>query len=120
MSVITNKISVAKPVIVGSIDAPLDARTRCNNEADFPNIETPFVGMLIFTTDDNKYWVVTKLKSKLIGNQMIENYQIDQYVPLGDVLGVPGAEGDFVSQETFEKTVGDINSILDDINGEVL
>lgn len=109
MSVITNKISVAKPVIVGTIDSPLDARTRCNNIEDFPNIEMPFIGMLIYTTDDGKFWVVTKLKSKLIGNQAIANAQIDTYEEFSS-----GG----VTKEYVDELVGDINSVLDEINGE--
>lgn len=79
MSVILDKISVAKPVIVEKANMPLDARCRCNNEADFPNIETPFIGMLIYTIDDGKFWVVTKLKSKLIGSMAVANMAIDEY-----------------------------------------
>jgi hypothetical protein len=88
MSIIASKISVDKSVIVGRIDSPLDARTRCNNTADFPNIETPFIGMIIFTTDDRQYWVVTELQAKLIGSQMIEKYQINllHTVNLGELL----------------------------------
>lgn len=93
MSIIASKISVDKSVIVGRIDSPLDARTRCNNTADFPNIETPFIGMIIFTTDDMQYWVVTELQSKLIGSQMIENYQIKSYEKLVDILGAAASGG---------------------------
>ena len=93
MSIIASKISVDKSVIVGRIDSPLDARTRCNNTADFPNIETPFIGMIIFTTDDKQYWVVTELQSKLIGSQMIENYQIKSYEKLVDILGATAGGG---------------------------
>ena len=137
MSVITKKISVANPVIVESINSPLDARTRCNNEADFPNIEAPFIGMIIFTTDDEKYWVVTRLKAKLVGSMMIENYQIAEYVPLVDFIGGGGSGSDvvFVAGEGIKISesgeisvdteviatkaeIGDIAAVLDAINGE--
>lgn len=107
MSIIASKISVDKSVIVGRIDSPLDARTRCNNTADFPNIETPFIGMIIFTTDDRQYWVVTELQSKLIGSQMIENYQIKSYEKLVDILGAVSGGG-------AEYTAGNGISISDD------
>lgn len=105
MSVIINKMSVAKPVIVELANMPLDARTRCNNVDDFPNIETPFVGMLIYTIDDGKFWVVTKLKAKLIGSMSVENMQIDEYA---EFVGGSGG-GEYTAGEGISITNGAIS-----------
>lgn len=105
MSIITNKISIAKPAIVDGVDLPLDARTVCDTEADFPDIEMPFIGMEIYTRADGKFWIVKSLKSRLIGAITVENAQIDQYE-------------ERISVEMLNKKIGDIDSILDSINGE--
>lgn len=106
MSVIINKMSVAKPVIVELADMPLDARTRCNNVDDFPNIETPFIGMLIYTIDDGKFWVVTKLKAKLIGSMSVENMQIDEYA---EFVGGSGGGAEYTAGEGISITDGAIS-----------
>lgn len=106
MSVIINKMSVAKPVIVELANMPLDARTRCNNVDDFPNIETPFVGMLIYTIDDGKFWVVTKLKAKLIGSMSVENMQIDEYA---EFVGGSGGGGEYTAGEGISIANGAIS-----------
>ena len=63
MSIITDNIGVAKSVTVDITDTPLDARTRCNSEADIPNIKNPYVGMQIYTVSDGKIWVVRSLNA---------------------------------------------------------
>lgn len=105
MSIITNKIAISAPAIVDGVDSPLDARTRCDSVDDFPNIEMPFVGMEIYTKSDGKFWIVKSLKSKLIGVITVENAQIATYE-------------ERISEEMLNKKIGDINSILDSINGE--
>ena len=115
MSVISDKISVKKPVIPEQTNVPLDARTVCDNVEDFPNIELPYLGMIVFTKSDRKYWKITELKEKQIGFISVANAQIAAYEEFG---GGGSNEGDFVSQEDFEKTVGDIAAVLDAINGE--
>ena len=105
MSIINDNIGVAKSVTVDKINTPLDGRTRCDSVADFPSIEHPFIGMEIYTKSDGKYWIVKTLKSRLIGAITVENAQIDQYE-------------ERISVEMLNEKIGDINAILDSINGE--
>jgi hypothetical protein len=83
MSTISDKISVKKPVIPEQTNVPLDARTVCDSVADFPNIELPYIGMIVFTKSDGKYWKVTELKEKQIGFISVENAQIAKYEEFG-------------------------------------
>jgi hypothetical protein len=110
-------MSVAKPVIVELADMPLDARIRCNNVDDFPNIETPYIGMLIYTLDDGKFWVVTKLKSKLIGSMAVENMAIDKYVefPSGGGGGYANGDGISISDDNVISVDFDVVARKDDI-----
>ena len=114
MSVISEKISVKKPVIPEQTNVPLDARTVCDSVADFPNIELPYLGMIIFTKSDGKYWKITELKEKQIGFISVADAQIAKY----EEFGGSGGDGDFVTQDEFDTAIGDINSILEEINGE--
>lgn len=155
MSTISDKISVRKPVIPEQTNVPLDARTVCDSVEDFPNIELPYLGMIVFTKSDGKYWKITELKEKQIGFISVANAQIAAYEEFGASGGggtgtVPDfTEGEGIRIENgvisctisygageglklsedkiftidFEKvaskeTIGDINSILDVINGE--
>lgn len=155
MSTISDKISVKKPVIPEQTNVPLDARTVCDSVADFPNIELPYLGMIVFTKSDGKYWKITELKEKQIGFISVANAQIAAYEEFGGngTGTVPDfTEGDGIKIENgkisctisygageglklsddkktfsvdFEKVaskeaIGDINSILDAINGEVI
>ena len=112
MSTISDKISVKKPVIPEQTNVPLDARTVCDSVEDFPNIELPYLGMIIFTRSDGKYWKVTELKEKQIGFISVADAQIAAHEEFAS------GDGDFVTQDEFDTAIGDINSILDEINGE--
>ena len=112
MSVIIDKISVAKPVVVDGANKPLDARTRCNNVDDFPNIEAPFIGMLIYTIDDGKFWVVTKLKSKLIGSMAVEDMAIAEYEEFSGGGGNSGGT-EYIFGEGFKVTENNVTVNFD-------
>lgn len=79
MSVISNKTAVAKALIPNAVNTPLDARIVVDAESDFANIEMPYVGMIIYTKSDGKYWTVKTLKEKQIGIMSVANAAIDSY-----------------------------------------
>lgn len=135
MSIISEKISVKKPVIPEQTNVPLDARTVCDSVDDFPNIELPYIGMIVFTKSDGKYWKITKLQEKQIGFISVADAQIAAYEEFasggakytaGDGIlisekNVVSVDFENVVKKTdFTDIIGDINAILDDINGEVL
>lgn len=159
MSIITDKIGVAKSVTVDKTDTPLDARTRCDSVADFPNIEHPFVGMQIYTISDGKFWVVKSLKSKLIGAITVADAVINTYEELkggsggGDYTAGYGLTltdtefsvdttimatvtlvensvqdlrneipntANFVTTTQLNNTIGDIDSVLDTVNEQLI
>ena len=126
MSTISDKISVKKPVIPEQTNVPLDARTVCDSVEDFPNIELPYLGMIVFTKSDGKYWKITELKEKQIGFISVANAQIAAYEEFG-VAGGGGTgtvpdfkEGDGIKIEngkiscTISYTAGNGISISDD------
>jgi hypothetical protein len=46
-------------------------------ESDIANIKTPYVGMIIYIEDADKYVYVKSLKSKMVGTFEILNAQVD-------------------------------------------
>jgi hypothetical protein len=46
-------------------------------ESDIANIKTPYVGMIIYIEDTDKYVYVKSLKSKMVGTFEILNAQVD-------------------------------------------
>ncbi len=75
-------IQVGGSLIPGSVDTPLDARTRINAIGGVPEIRLPYIGMVFYVTATGKRYVVKSLKSRQIGQIVVENAQIDQYEEL--------------------------------------
>ena len=115
-------------------DMPSDARTRVESYADIASIPNPHVGLKITVkvdeTNNNKMtdYIVKSLKANSIG---VANSLIDEVVRYVDYLGVSssgggtGSTGDVDLSNYYTKTevdtkIGDINTILDNINGEVI
>lgn len=121
MSTISDKISVKKPVIPEQTNVPLDARTVCDSVEDFPNIELPYLGMIVFTKSDGKYWKITELKEKQIGFISVANAQIAKY----EEFGVSGGGGtgtvpDFTAGEGIKIENGKISCTVSYGAGEGL
>lgn len=127
MSIFSNLLEVGKSLVVGLIDTPLDGRTRVDTIDDIPDIPNPFVGMKIYCRADKKTYTVHSLKAKTIGSVTIENRQIDEY----KTDAYSGSENITITDQNvidisdkvalkadIEEAIGDINSILDAINGE--
>ena len=105
---------------------PVDARTRVNTYADIASIPTPFIGMRITVladeTNSNKMtdYIVKSLKANSSG---IADMAINEVIRYVDYLGVSSggstSQG-YATTAYVDNKIGDINSILDNINGEVI
>ena len=107
-------------------NTPIDVRTRVNTFADIESIPNPYVGMIITVlqdeTNSNKMtdYKVLSLKANSLG---IVNSVVDQVQRYVDYLGA--SSGGSVSQgyattAYVDNIIEDLNSILDNINGEVI
>lgn len=81
-----NKSAMAKPLFVGSSlknDLPLDIRTRIETINEMAKIEFPYIGMLIYVIDEDKFYIVKSLKGEElipgISSTMIQNFRVDEY-----------------------------------------
>ena len=104
MAVIDNYMEVTQSLIPGERNLPLDGRLVCNSTKDFPNIVRPYLGMIIFTKDDLKYWKVTKLKAKQTGVMSVKDALIDTYEEFKSGTSateyIPGEGIEIVDDET--------------------
>ena len=64
---------------LSSTNTPTRDGQRVITESDIANIKTPYVGMIIYIEDADKYVYVKSLKSKMVGIFEILNAQVDQY-----------------------------------------
>ena len=78
----SKKVITSGPVTPSTINTPLDFRTRVNTVDEIYNIDLPFVGMIVYVIDENKYYKIKTLKSKEIGSQLIENAAVDTFEKL--------------------------------------
>ena len=81
-----NKTLMNKPLFVGSSklgDLPLDIRTRIETIDEMSMIPFPYVGMMVYVKDEDKFYVVKSLKGEEIvpgiAATFVENYKVDQY-----------------------------------------
>ena len=107
-------------------NTPVDARTRVEVFADIVSIPTPFIGMRITVltdeTNSNKMtdYIVKSLKANASG---IADMAINEVVRYVDYLGVSSSGGTsqgYATTAYVDNKIGDINSILDNIKGEVI
>ena len=105
---------------------PVDARTRVEVYADISSIPNPFIGMRITVltdeTNSNKMtdYIVKSLKANSSG---IADMAINEVIRYVDYLGVSSggstSQG-YATTAYVDNKIGDINSVLDNINGEVI
>ena len=72
-------IEVAGSLIPGTVNTPLDQRTRVNALSEVAQIESPFVGMKFYCLATGKTYTVKSLKEKLIGSFTVQNALINEY-----------------------------------------
>ncbi|WP_288611609.1 hypothetical protein, partial [uncultured Victivallis sp.] len=100
-------VKTAGGLIPGTVDTPLDARSRVSAEAEIMNIENPVLGALVFCSENGKYYKITALKSKQIGPLTVENAAVAEYEELqsggsGTVKSVNGQLPDESGNVTVE------------------
>ena len=107
-------------------DMPVDARTRVESYADIVSIPNPHVGLKITVkvdeTNNNKMtdYIVKSLKPNSMGAPDSAINEVVRYVDyLGVSSGGSTSQG-YATTAYVDNKIGDINSILDNINGEVI
>lgn len=78
----SNKILIDGSLSLSNPNTPTREGQRVATESDIVNINTPFVGLIIYIEDQDSFVYVKSLKSKKIGNFEIKNALVDEYKPL--------------------------------------
>ena len=64
---------------ISTPNIPTDMRTRIETITDIVDIPLPYVGMLVYVLDEEKYYIVKTLKSKTVAGVEVENAVVDKY-----------------------------------------
>ena len=88
-----NKIISSGGFVPSSTDTPLDVRTRVQSVDDIYNIDLPYVGMIVYVIDENKYYKIKTLKAKEAGIALIENSSVDTFEEF-IIVGPQGPQGE--------------------------
>ena len=117
-------ITTSGPTKPATVDSPNDLRTRAKTFADIRAIPMPYVGMIVTVladeTNNGKMtdYKVLSLKANNLGIPNTVINEVERYV---DYLGVSSggsASQGYATTAYVDNKIGDINSILDNINGE--
>lgn len=75
----SNEVLVSGSLQMSTVNTPTREGQRVTTESDIVNIKTPYIGLIIYIEDQDKYVYVKSLKSKRVGNFEIQNAQINEY-----------------------------------------
>lgn len=78
---------------ISSKNTPMDIRTRLESISEVELVPNPFVGMIFYVMDEDKFYVVKKLKDRVIGTMVITDALIDEFEPF-IAQGEKGEKGD--------------------------
>lgn len=90
MTDFNNSVVLNGGIKPSSKNTPGDIRTRIDSIADVANIPVPFVGMLFYVIDENKYYKVLTLKGKEVAGITMPEMEVDTYEEL--LVGVATEE----------------------------
>lgn len=75
----SSDVLVSGSLQMSTVNTPTREGQRIATESDIVNIKTPYIGLIIYIEDQDKYVYVKSLKSKRVGNFEIQNAQINEY-----------------------------------------
>jgi hypothetical protein len=90
-----NALVISGGIQPSTKNTPGDIRTRIDSIKNVSQIPLPFIGMIFYVEDEEKFYVVKSLKSKKVGIIVSSDSVIDEYEPL--LMGIASEE--FVKQE---------------------
>lgn len=75
----SSDVLVSGSLQMSTVNTPTREGQRIATESDIVNIKTPYIGLIIYIEDQDKYVYVKSLKSKRVGNFEIQDAQINEY-----------------------------------------
>ena len=77
-----NAINIGGSIKPTKKDTPSDIRVRIESMDEVENIPLPYIGMIFYVIDENEYYRVLSLKSKVVAGREQANMLVDQYEKL--------------------------------------
>lgn len=96
-------IETAGALRPGTTDTPLDQRSRVNTLAEINAIELPYLGLIVYCVETDRYYRVTALKSAQIGALTVADAAVDTYEELP--ITPSELQGLIVTQVTSNPTI---------------
>jgi hypothetical protein len=87
-----NVIIVGGGLRPSQANMPLDVRTRIESIDEVEKIPVPFIGMIFYVIDEDKFYFVKSLKSKIVGGRPIENMVVSEFEEFR-IVGPQGEQG---------------------------
>jgi hypothetical protein len=86
----SNNVLINGSIAMRTVNTPTRVGQRVSTESDIVNINTPFIGMIIYIEDQDSFVYVKSLKNDDSGIFEIENALINEYAPFvgGSIKGV--------------------------------
>lgn len=75
----SNNFIIDGSISISNVNTPTRAGQRISSLAELETIPTPFIGMIVFVEDIDKFIYVKSLKSQKVGIFEINDALIDQY-----------------------------------------
>ena len=82
-------IETAGALRPGSVNTPLDERSRVSTRAELMNIQLPYVGLIVYCEEDGQYYRITHLKSAQIGALTVADAAVASYELLTAAAELP-------------------------------
>jgi hypothetical protein len=76
------KVVVSGSLIPSNKNLPIDFRTRIASIEEVATIEVPFVGMIFYVENEQKFYFVKSLKSKVVADIELQDMLVDEYEEL--------------------------------------
>ena len=113
------KIQVGGSLQPGTVDTPLDARTRIATLDAVAAIQVPYVGMTFYVIETGKLYIVKSLKAREVGSATVALAAVDQYEELVSGGDIDIAEFDNrYAQKDHDHEVGDVTGLQTALDGK--
>ena len=73
-------------------NTPCDVRTRIESIDEVENIPLPYIGMIFYVVDENEFYRVLSLKSKVVAGREQDNMLVDEFEKLIKMDGMASIE----------------------------
>ncbi len=116
MSLITKIIEIAGALMPGSLNTPLDARSRVEKAEDIYAIQNPAEGARVYVESEKRFYFINGLKAKRIGAISVEEAAVASFELVPTIGMIQTINGTLTAQEEFN---ADVTENLESLHASV-